>query len=82
MTPTFYVDKDKLNHLDDLTYSFKNELRNDLMPYVESHFATYSKGTSAQDFTKSRDHRAFAGLSRGAVTTLHSVFLGSLDYFS
>ncbi|WP_418969530.1 alpha/beta hydrolase [Alloscardovia omnicolens] len=82
VTPTFYVENDKLNSLDDLTYSFKDELRNDLMPYVESRYSTYSDGVTAQDFVHSRGHRAFAGLSRGAVTTLHSAFTGSLDYFS
>ena len=62
VTPTFYVEDDlKDTGLDPLTYSFREELRNDLMPL---------------------DHRAFAGLSRGAVTTYHSAFCGSLDWFS
>ncbi len=82
VTPTFYVEDDCMDDLDQLTYSFKEELRNDLMPAVESRYSTYAVRCDEEGFTASRDHRAFAGLSRGAVTTLHSAFAGSLDYFS
>jgi len=80
--PTFYVENDCADNLDLLTYSFKDELRNDLMPAVESKYATYAQSCDQQGFTDSREHRAFAGLSRGAVTTLRSVFCGCLDYFA
>lgn len=82
VTPTFYVEDDCADDLDKLTYSFASELRNDLMPYVEGRYATYAKTIDDAGFAESRDHRAFAGLSRGAVTTCHSVFCESLDYFS
>lgn len=82
VTPTFYVEDDCLDGLDPLTYSFKDELRNDLMPAVELKYSTYAVSCDEEGFIASRDHRAFAGLSRGAVTTLHSVFTGCLDYFS
>ena len=82
VTPTFYVEDDCLDGLDPLTYSFKDELRNDLMPAVEEKYSTFAVMADEQGFTQSREHRAFAGLSRGAVTTLHSVFTGCLDYFS
>ena len=82
VTPTFYVEDDCADDLDQLTYSFREELRNDLMPTVESRYSTYAESCDDAGFTASRDHRAFAGLSRGAVTTYHSVFCGSLDYFS
>ena len=83
VTPTWYVEEDCMDgSLDPLTYSFKEELRNDLMPAVEGKYATYAKTTDEKGFIESRTHRAFAGLSRGAVTTLHSVFCESLDYFS
>lgn len=82
VTPTFYVEDDCLDGLDPLTYSFAQELRNDLMPAVESRYATYAQSCDPEGFSASRDHRAFAGLSRGAVTTYHSAFCGSLDYFS
>lgn len=82
VTPTFYVEDDCMDDLDQLTYSFREELRNDLMPKVESRYSTYAETCDEQGFTASRDHRAFAGLSRGAVTTYHSALCGSLDYFS
>lgn len=82
VTPTFYVENDAADDLDKLTYSFANELRNDLMPTVESRYATYADSADDAGFVASRDHRAFAGLSRGAVTTYHSVLCQSLDYFS
>lgn len=82
VTPTWYVEDDCADELDKLTYSFRQELRSDLLPFVESRYATYAKGTEEQDFENSRDHRAFAGLSRGSVTVFHSAINGSLDYFS
>lgn len=82
VTPTFYVENDCADDLDRLTYSFKDELRNDLMPAVESTYSTYAESCDDEGFFESRDHRAFAGLSRGAVTMYHSVMCGSLDYFS
>ena len=82
VTPTFYVEDDCMDGLDALTYSFREELRNDLMPFVESRYSTYAESCDGEGFSASRDHRAFAGLSRGAVTTCHSAFCGSLDYFS
>lgn len=82
VTPSFYVEDDCAGDLDQLTYSFQDELRNDLMPAVEGTYSTYAESCDTDSFTASRDHRAFAGLSRGAVTTLHSALCGSLDYFS
>ena len=82
VTPTFYVEDDCADDLDQLTYSFAKELRNDLMPEIESSYSTYAKSADDKGFSKSRDHRAFAGLSRGAVTMYHSVLCQSLDYFS
>lgn len=82
VTPTFYVEDDCLDGLDALTFSFREELRNDLMPAAESRYSTWAKTVDDAGFAASRDHRAFAGLSRGAVTTANSVLCGSLDYFS
>lgn len=82
VTPTFYVEDDCMDGLDALTYSFREELRNELMLAVEGRYSTYAENTDEEGFAESRDHRAFAGLSRGAVTTIHSVICGSLDYFS
>ncbi len=83
VTPTFYVEDDFMDTgLDPLTYSFREELRNDLMVAVESRYSTFAESIDEAGFAASREHRAFAGLSRGAVTTFHSAFCGSLDYFA
>ena len=82
VTPTFYVEDDCADDLDQLTYSFAKELRNDLMPEIESSYSTYAKSADDEGFSQSRDHRAFVGLSRGAVTMYHSALCKSLDYFS
>ena len=83
VTPTFYVEDDgKDSDLDILTFSFREELRNDLMPAVESEYSTWAESADDAGFAASRGHRAFAGLSRGAVTTGNSVLCGSLDWFS
>ena len=83
VTPSFYVEDDgKDSSLDILTFSFREELRNDLMPAVETKYATFAETSDEAGFAASRDHRAFAGLSRGAVTTANSALCGSLDYFS
>jgi enterochelin esterase-like enzyme len=82
VTPTFYTEDDCAENLDRLTYAFADELRNDLMVAVESKYSTYAESCDAAGFTASRDHRAFAGLSRGAVTACHAALCGSLDYFS
>ncbi len=82
VTPTWYTENDCSKDLDKLTYSFKDELRNDLMPYIESRYSTFSSGVNDEDFVSSRDHRFFAGLSRGATTMYHAALCGSLDYFT
>lgn len=38
----------------------------------EDRYSTYAEGTSAQELTESRSHRAFAGFSMGSVTTWHT----------
>lgn len=82
VTPTFYVEDDCSADLDQLTYSFAKELRNDLMPVIEKNYSTYAESIDSEGFTNSRDHRAFAGLSRGSVTMFHAALCQSLDYFS
>lgn len=81
VTPTWYVEDDCAEDLDRLTYSFAEELRNDLIAAVESSYSTYAQDCSREALIASRDHRAFAGLSRGAVTMYHSGMCASLDYF-
>ncbi len=63
-----------------LTDNYHNELMNDLIPAVEGKYRTYAEGTSWQELTESRSHRAFAGFSMGSVTTWHT-FQYCMDYF-
>ncbi len=53
-------------------YKFGQELRNDLIPYMDSHYSTYAD----------RDHRAMAGLSMGGMQTINIGICESLDLIS
>jgi len=54
-------------------YYFDYELRYDLIPFIESHYNTYSNinGTSSEEIAYSRMHRALAGLSMGGMQSLN-----------
>ena len=58
---------------------FHNDLRENLMPYIESRFHTYAEDVTPEAFQASREHRAFGGFSLGAVTTWYQ-FIYNLDY--
>ncbi len=62
-------------------YSFGQELRNDLLPYIDAHYATYGHDTP-DDPSASRDHRAMAGLSMGGMQTINIGLCECLDLFS
>ena len=53
-------------------YRFGEELRNDLIPYMDSHYNTYAD----------RDHRAMAGLSMGGMQTINIGICECLDLIS
>lgn len=53
-------------------YNFGAELRNDLIPYIDSHYSTYAD----------RDHRACAGLSMGGMQTINIGIGECVDLFS
>lgn len=53
-------------------YRFGDELRNDLIPYIDSHYSTYTD----------RDHRAMAGLSMGGMQTINIGICECLDLIS
>lgn len=75
-------DSDKADYVE-LPLVFQYELRNDLMPAVEKAYSTYANGeTTDEAFIASRDHRGFAGLSMGSMTTIKSALCASLDRFS
>ena len=49
--------------------NFYNELRKDVIPFVEGKYSTYAESTSEADIAASRKHRAYGGFSMGAVST-------------
>lgn len=64
-------------------YKFGQELRNDLIPYIEANFSTYADyDENGYDLTTSREHRAMAGLSMGAMQTINIGICESLDILS
>ncbi|WP_051233679.1 alpha/beta hydrolase [Butyrivibrio sp. NC3005] len=64
-------------------YCFGKELRNDLIPYIESHYSTYAQ-TDKPDYKLSdnRQHRAMAGLSMGGMQTINIGIDECVDLFS
>ena len=67
----------------DSFYLFGLELRNDLIPYMESHYATYAEYDEAgYDMSATRTHRAMAGLSMGGMQTINIGIGECLDLFS
>lgn len=67
----------------DSFYQFGYELRNDLIPYIESHYATYAEyDENGYDLTATRTHRAIAGLSMGGMQTINIGLCECLDLFS
>lgn len=64
-------------------YEFGKELRNDLIPYIESHYATYGQyGENDYDMKADREHRAMAGLSMGGMQTINIGMCECLDIIS
>lgn len=64
-------------------YLFGKELRNDLIPYIDSHYSTYAEyNENGYDLTKARDHRAMAGLSMGGMQTINIGICECLDIIS
>ena len=75
--PTYYYDYE--NRAIDMAAFSQKEMRNDIMPAVESAYRTYAETADDAGFKASRDHRAFAGFSRGCYACWHQ-FFNSLDY--
>ncbi|MBQ6589173.1 MAG: hypothetical protein IJI01_10890 [Butyrivibrio sp.] len=63
-------------------YLFGQELRNDLIPYIDSHYSTYADYEEGYDISAARDHRAIAGLSMGGMQTINIGIGECLDMFS
>lgn len=85
VTPTFYTmpesRKSKAVPLMTLIDGFAQELPQ-LMEAVEGTHSTYAEDTTREAFVASRDHRGFAGLSVGAMTTWQIAVAQNLDIFS
>lgn len=61
-------------------YEFGKELRNDLIPYIESHYSTYGQyDENGYDLSATREHRAMAGLSMGGMQTINIGMCECLD---
>ncbi len=86
VTPTFYPpegDFENPQGAEDLTYVFADELRNDIVPFIEAKYSTYAGGdVSEANLAATREHRAFAGLSMGSMTSIHSALMQDLDLFA
>ena len=64
-------------------YLFGQELKNDLIPYIDANFATYAEyDENGYDLTAARDHRAMAGLSMGGMQTINVGIGECLDVLS
>ena len=64
-------------------YLFGQELRNDLIPYMDANYATYAEyNAEGYDLTAARDHRAMAGLSMGGMQTINIGLCECLDIMS
>ena len=62
-------------------YTFGQEIRNDLLPYIDANYSTYGSLTP-DDLTAARDHRYMAGLSMGGMQTINIGLCECLDLFS
>lgn len=62
---------------------FWKEIRDDIVPFIESTYATYANGdVSEANLIATREHRAFAGFSMGSIISMEAVMRHSLDYFA
>jgi len=61
-------------------YTFGQEIRNDLLPWIDSHYSTYGSLTP-DDLSAARDHRYMAGLSMGGMQTINIGLCECLDLF-
>ena len=82
VTPTYYRGNLEEN-AEYVTEHFHIELRKDLIPAVETRYSTYAeKDVSEENLIKTRDHRAFAGLSLGSMTTYRAALYNNYDLFA
>lgn len=63
-----------------LLNDFNEELREVIIPTIETEFSTYADSADAADLVKSREHRAFSGFSMGGAVCWYTL-AEDLDYF-
>ncbi len=63
-------------------YVFGQELRNDLIPFIEKNYSTYGEyDENGYDMSAAREHRAMAGLSMGGMQTINIGIGECVDLF-
>ncbi len=62
-------------------YNVHEEIRQSIVPFVESKYSTYAEDTTPSGLEASRMHRAYGGFSMGGGTTWN-VLINSNDYFA
>lgn len=86
VTPTFTIPDEGGNNRflgGFLTQVFWKELRNEIIPLVETKYSTYlGTDASLENMIATRDHRAYAGLSMGSMTSFHSIMYHCIDIIS
>ena len=63
--------------------NFYEELRANVIPFVEGKYSTYAESTSEEDIRASRMHRAYGGFSMGSVSTwqIFKIDIDLVGYF-
>ena len=83
VTPTYYRGEETDKNAEYITEHFHVELRKDLIPAIESKYSTYAcHDVSEKNLIQTRQHRAFAGLSLGSMTTYRAALYNNYDVFS
>lgn len=83
MSSAELFDTEKDPYADQWPMYFWKELRNDIIPLVESEYSTYvKKDVSVENLQNTRNHRGFAGLSRGSKATVNSGMMHCADLFA
>ncbi len=81
--PTYYRGEDIDRNAEYITEHFHFELRRNLIPAVEKNYRTFAQAdTSEAGLIATREHRAFAGLSLGSMTTYRAALYNNFDLFA
>lgn len=83
VAPSYYTGEEVDKNAEYITEHFKYELRKDLIPAIETRYSTYAAGdVSEENLIATREHRAFAGLSLGSMTTYRAAIYSNYDLFA